>query len=65
MQMPAWLRLLLHRSGVIASPSLAFRGVLFGPQRRDLAAEALQATARAQADRCPLCEPSAPAVPQA
>lgn len=41
-----WLRALAHRRGWIASPSLAFRGVPFGPERRDLAGEVMAAIAR-------------------
>jgi hypothetical protein len=55
---PAWLRLFLHRRGWIASPSLAWLGVPFGPDRRDLAGEVLTAVAAATAnDPCPVCEP--------
>ncbi len=35
-----------HRRGWLASPSAAFRGVPFGPQKRDLAGEVMAAIAR-------------------
>ena len=35
------VRFWLHRRGWIASSSLAFQGVLFGPEGRDLAGEVL------------------------
>lgn len=31
-----------HRTGLVASPSLAFTGVPFGPKRRDLAGEVMR-----------------------
>lgn len=56
MTMPAWLRLFLHRRGWIASPSLAYLGVPFGPARRDLAGEIALAMARSHdAQTCILC----------
>jgi hypothetical protein len=39
MNLPRPIRAFLHRRGWIASPSLAFMGVPFGPEKRDLAAE--------------------------
>lgn len=62
MTMPAWL----HRRGWIASPSLAlslaFRGVPFGPERRDLAGEVMAAIwADHDLAVCPVCTvPDAP-----
>ncbi|GGZ23261.1 hypothetical protein GCM10010387_15470 [Streptomyces inusitatus] len=44
---PGWLRTLAHHRGWLASPSLAYRGVPFGPQKRDLAAEVQAAIRRA------------------
>jgi hypothetical protein len=41
----------LHRRGWIASPSLAFWGEPFGPDRRDLAGEVLRDIGRALAER--------------
>lgn len=61
MNPPMWLRLFLHRRGWIASPSLAWRGVPFGPDRRDLAGEVMTSIAAATAnDPCPLCGPDEP-----
>jgi hypothetical protein len=58
MSRPLWLRRFLHRRGWIASPSLAFLGVPFGPARRDLAGEVMsKAAAAAAAEPCPLCGP--------
>lgn len=39
MNAPRPVRAWLHRRGWIASPSLAFQGVPFGPQKRDLAGQ--------------------------
>jgi hypothetical protein len=51
-----WLSLLLHRRGWIASPSLAFLGVPFGPDERDLAGEVARSIAAATAnDPRPVC----------
>lgn len=36
-----WWRRVAHRTGFIASPSLTFMGVPFGPKKRDLAAEVM------------------------
>ncbi|MFB7337761.1 hypothetical protein ACFC00_40120 [Streptomyces adustus] len=56
MTMPRWLRMLAHRRGWIASQSLAFLGVPFGPKRRDLAGEVLTAIARSHNPAtCPMC----------
>jgi hypothetical protein len=54
-----YLKELAHRRGWIASPSLAFMGVPFGPDRRDLASEVMQAVARShdEAGDCPICHP--------
>lgn len=41
MRVPKTLRSVAHRRGWIASPALAFEGVPFGPQKRDLAGEVL------------------------
>lgn len=58
MRRPRWLSLFLHRRGWIASPSLAFLGVPFGPDRRDLAGEVMTKIAAAAAvEPCPLCGP--------
>lgn len=58
MNRPMWLSLFLHRRGWIASPSLAWLGVPFGPDRRDLAGEVLRAIDAALAkEPCPLCDP--------
>lgn len=51
-----WLRALAHRRGWIASPSLAFRGVPFGPDRRDLAGEVMASIWRDHdPETCPVC----------
>lgn len=56
MTMPSWLRLFLHRRGWIASPSLAYLGVPFGPDRRDLAGEIAADLARSHDEQtCPIC----------
>ncbi|MFF5655217.1 hypothetical protein [[Kitasatospora] papulosa] len=47
----AWVKLRLHRWGWLASPSLSFAGVPFGPDRRDLAGEVIQAIGRARVER--------------
>ncbi|MER7047744.1 hypothetical protein [Streptomyces jumonjinensis] len=58
MRLPARLRLLAHRRGWIASPSLAYLGVPFGPQKRDLALEVAAALgARCAAGTCAICGP--------
>jgi hypothetical protein len=43
---PYSLRVWLHRKGWLASPSAAWMGVPFGPDRRDLAAEVQAAVNR-------------------
>lgn len=54
------LKEIAHRRGWIASPSLAFRGVPFGPQKRDLAGEVLRGLARRCEDgTCSACFPDA------
>lgn len=62
MNPPRWLRLFLHRRGWIASPSLAYLGVPFGPDRRDLAQEVMAAISRNHnPETCPICsEPDTP-----
>ncbi|MFD3612392.1 hypothetical protein ACFWXA_30860 [Streptomyces atroolivaceus] len=56
MRLPAWLRMFAHRRGWIASPALAFRGVPFGPQKRDLAGEVMARIARSHDPQtCPVC----------
>lgn len=51
-----WWRGIAHRRGWIASPSLAFMGVPFGPQKRDLAGEVLASLARDHDPAtCPVC----------
>lgn len=58
MQPPFWLRLFLHRRGWLASPSLAFSGVPFGPDKRDLAGEVMRDIAAATSgEPCPMCGP--------
>ncbi|WNI20297.1 hypothetical protein [Actinacidiphila sp. ITFR-21] len=49
------LKYLAHRTGLVASPTLAFRDVPFGWRRRYLAAEVFAALAenRAPCDCCP------------
>ena len=37
------LKRIAHRTGLLASPSLAFQGVPFGPKRRDMAGEVMHA----------------------
>jgi hypothetical protein len=55
------LKLIAHRRGWIASPTLAFQGVPFGPQNRDLAGEVMQDLARRCEDgTCSVCFPDAP-----
>lgn len=56
-----YLKELAHRRGWIASPALAFKGVPFGPDKRDLAGEVMQAIARShdEAGGCPICHPEA------
>lgn len=44
-------KLWLHRRGWIASPSLSFMNVPFGPERRDLAGEVMRATEQAMYER--------------
>jgi hypothetical protein len=44
-------KLWLHRRGWIASPSLSFMNVPFGPDRRDLAGEVLRAVGQAVHER--------------
>lgn len=39
MNLRSTLKRIAHRTGLVASPSLAFAGVPFGPKRRDLASE--------------------------
>lgn len=56
MRPSAWLRGLAHRRGWVASPTLAFRGVPFGPQVRDLAGEVMANIGRGHdRETCPLC----------
>lgn len=63
MNRPEGLRRFLHRRGWIASPSRAFLGVPFGPDRRDLAGEVMADIARSHDERtCPIC--SAPDEPR-
>jgi len=53
-----WLKGVAHRRGFIASPALAFRGVPFGPHRRDLAGElAADLERRHAAGQCAVCYP--------
>lgn len=50
------LREVAHRRGWIASPSLAWMGVPFGPLKRDLAGEVMRDIARSHDPRtCPIC----------
>lgn len=42
MKLRSTLKWMAHRTGLVASPSLAFVGVPFGPKRRDLASEVLR-----------------------
>lgn len=54
------LKRLAHRTGLIASPSLAFMGVPFGFKRRDLAAEVMRDLERRCEDgTCSACFPDA------
>ncbi|MEU2487028.1 hypothetical protein ABZ593_20770 [Streptomyces sp. NPDC012617] len=54
--MTGWLRTFAHRRGWIASPSLAFRGVPFGPEKRDLAGEVMRRIAEGHDPlTCPIC----------
>lgn len=51
-------RMIAHRRGWIASPSLAYMGVPFGPERRDLAGELAAAQdRRCAAGDCSMCGP--------
>lgn len=53
------LRRTAHEKGLIASPSLAFMGVPFGPDGRDLAGEIMASMARRHSETdCPICNPS-------
>lgn len=53
-----WLKGVAHRRGWIASPSLAYRGVLFGPQQRDLVGEIAACLQRSHdAGNCAICYP--------
>lgn len=52
-------RYIAHRTGFLASPSLAFLGVPFGRKRRDLAGEVMRALSESHdAKTCPLCDGS-------
>lgn len=42
------LKRIAHRTGLLASPSLAFQGVPFGPKRRDMAGEVRSAVVTRQ-----------------
>jgi hypothetical protein len=54
----AWLRKVAHRRGWLASPSLAYQGVPFGPEGRDLAAEiAVSVWRDHDAGQCAICFP--------
>ncbi|MEW2568307.1 hypothetical protein [Streptomyces sp. NPDC047070] len=54
--MPLPVRRWLHVNGWLASPSLAWTGVLFGPQKRDLAGEVMAEIARSHDEEwCGLC----------
>lgn len=55
------LKKLAHRTGLIASPGLAFQGVPFGFKRRDLAGEVIRDIARRHDENgtCPECFPDA------
>ncbi|CAL9612514.1 hypothetical protein SUDANB1_05655 [Streptomyces sp. enrichment culture] len=44
-------KLWLHRRGWVASPTLSFMNVPFGPDRRDLAGEVLRSVGRALAEQ--------------
>jgi hypothetical protein len=60
MQMPKSVRMFLHRRGWIASPSLAFMGVPFGPEKRDLAGDVMRRIAADHdAGNCSVCFPDA------
>jgi hypothetical protein len=53
-----WAREVAHRRGWLASPSLAYLGVPFGRERRDLAGEiAADLDRRCAAGECSLCGP--------
>ncbi|MFM9590726.1 hypothetical protein ACKI16_29490 [Streptomyces scabiei] len=65
MRLPRRLRLIAHRRGWIASPSLAFLGVPFGRERRDLAGELATAQDRRCAGgECALCGPEGHQFPE-
>lgn len=42
MDLRSTLKRMAHRTGLVASPSLAFTGVPFGPKHRDLAGEVMR-----------------------
>lgn len=51
-----WAKEVAHRRGWLASPTLAFAGVPFGPGRRDLAGEVMAAVSgNHDPDTCPVC----------
>jgi hypothetical protein len=46
----------LHRRGWLASPSLSFKGVPFGPDKRDLAGEVMRSIyGNHNPDTCEVC----------
>lgn len=61
MRLRSTLKRLAHRTGLIASPSLAFQGVPFGLNRRDLAGEVMADISRRHNENgtCPVCFPDA------
>lgn len=50
------LRWRAHRKGWMASPTAAFCGVPFGPDKRDLFAEVMSDIAKRHEERCPICD---------
>jgi hypothetical protein len=55
-RLPSRVKRWLHRRGWIASPSLAWAGVPFGPEKRDLAGEVVAAIWKDHDPQtCPVC----------
>ncbi|MFD3848191.1 hypothetical protein ACFWVB_20160 [Streptomyces microflavus] len=56
MNLPQSVKRWLHQRGWVASPSLAFAGVPFGPEKRDLAGEVMAEIGKEHDPAtCPVC----------